>query len=119
MSDDAAADVSDEVVARIVELEELRQANRAALADLQSRGATLDPFSVLTKRLELLINFVMPESSPSRVVFELVYERAIAETLLSAAAEVRKALLTSAVQARSHNSFVTNKLVMPPGDVRG
>jgi hypothetical protein len=101
------------------ELNQLRVSNQAKLADLRSKGADLQPLIVFTQRLELLIQYLLPEGEDSRTVFEIKYETAISSILDEAASAVRKAMLTAPLQGQLNNNMVTNKIVMPPGELRG
>lgn len=101
------------------QLEQLRIANHAKLADLRSKGADLQPLSVFTKRLELLIEFLLPEGGDPRAVFEILYENTISNIIDEASSAVRRAMLTAPLQGPINNGQVANKLMRPPGNPRG
>jgi len=102
---------TEEITAEELEkhLRELREANQASFMSLQSQGAQLAPASIVSQRLDALLELLDPKM---RLQVEVVFERKMSLLLSEAQQDLTRQQLTLPKPAASGFNQA-NKLFIP------
>lgn len=107
-----------------IEIDRLRAENRATVSELTGLGARLDPAGMVQLRLEVLVEFLLPTVVPGtdelpnieRLLLEVRFEQAVANTLGASLSQVRQAALTRGVaEAFAQHNGPAQRIVLPGG----